>query len=232
MRVIIELKKDSFPKKILNQIYQLTPLQTSFGYNMIALGERGMQPKIYNLKEILEDFIIHRKEVITNRTKYELSVAEAREHILAGLKKALDHIDAIIKLIRASDTKEDAKENLMKKFDFSDRQADAILDMKLQKLAGLERKKIEDELNEVLALIKDLRDILKKPERVIKIIIEELDYIKDNFGDARRTKVTAGRVGEFSAKDTIPNEEVVLVVTKNNYLKRMKASSFRVQRRG
>lgn len=231
VRVIIELKKDSFPKKVLNQIYQLTPLQTSFGYNMIALGDRGMQPKIYNLKEILEDFIIHRKEVITNRTKYELGVAEAREHILAGLKKALDHIDAIIKLIRASDTKEDAKVNLMEKFDFSDRQAEAILEMKLQKLAGLERKKIEDELNEVLALIKDLKDILAKPERVVKIIIEELDYIKENFGDARRTKINAGKIGEFSAKDTIPNEEVVLVVTKNNYLKRMKASSFRVQRR-
>lgn len=190
-----------------------------------------MQPKVYNLKEILEDFILHRKEVIVNRTKYELGVAEAREHILAGLKKALDHIDAIIKLIRASDTKEEARVNLMEKFDFSERQAEAILEMKLQKLAGLERKKIEDELNEVLALIKDLRDILSKPERVVKIIIEELDYIKENFGDERRTKINAGKIGEFSAKDTIPNEEVVLVVTKNNYLKRMKANSFRVQRR-
>ncbi len=232
VRVIIELKKDSFPKKILNQLYQLTPLQTSFGYNMISLGDKGMQPKLYNLKEILQDFIVHRKEVITRRTKYELGVAEAREHILAGLKKALDHIDAIIKLIRASDTKEDAKVNLMEKFEFSDRQAEAILEMKLQKLAGLERKKIEDELAEVLALITDLRDILAKPERVVNIIIEELDFIKESFGDERRTKINSGKVGEFSAKDTIPNEEVVLVVTKNNYLKRMKASSFRVQRRG
>ena len=232
VRVIIELKKDSFPKKILNQLYQLTPLQTSFGYNMIALGERGMQPKVYNLKEILEEFITHRKEVIVRRTKFELWVAEAREHILAGLKKALDHIDAIIKLIRASDTKEDAKVNLMQKFDFSDRQAEAILEMKLQKLAGLERKKIEDELNEVLSLIKDLRDILDKPGRVVSLIIEELDYVKQTFGDGRLTKVNSGKVGEFSAKDTIPNEEIVLVVTKNNYLKRMKANSFRVQRRG
>lgn len=232
VRVIIELKKDSFPKKILNQLYQLTPLQTSFGYNMISLGDKGMQPKLYNLKEILQDFIVHRKEVITRRTKYELGVAEAREHILAGLKKALDHIDAIIKLIRASNTKEDAKVNLMEKFEFSDRQAEAILEMKLQKLAGLERKKIEDELAEVLALITDLRDILAKPERVVNIIIEELDFIKESFGDERRTKINSGKVGEFSAKDTIPNEEVVLVVTKNNYLKRMKASSFRVQRRG
>ena len=140
-----------------------------------------MQPKLYNLKEILQDFIIHRKEVITRRTKYELGVAEAREHILSGLKKALDHIDAIIKLIRASETKEEAKDNLMAKFDFSEKQADAILEMRLQKLAGLERKKIEDELLEVLALIKDLIDILSKPERVVDIIIEELDYIKDTF---------------------------------------------------
>lgn len=151
---------------------------------------------------------------------------------MAGLKKALDHIDAIIKLIRASDTKEDAKVNLMQKFDFSDRQAEAILEMKLQKLAGLERKKIEDELNEVLSLIKDLRDILDKPGRVVSLIIEELDYVKQTFGDGRLTKVNSGKVGEFSAKDTIPNEEIVLVVTKNNYLKRMKANSFRVQRRG
>jgi len=135
VRVIVELKKDSFPKKILNQLYKMTPLQTSFGYNMISLGERGKQPKLYNLKELLEDFIGHRKEVITRRTQYELAVAEARAHILEGLKKALDHIDEIIATIKASNTKEEARENLMKKFEFSEKQAEAILEMKLQKLA-------------------------------------------------------------------------------------------------
>ena len=232
VRVIIEMKKDAFPKKILNQLYQLTPLQTSFGYNMITLWERWMQPKLYNLKEILEDFIVHRKEVITRRTRYELGVAEARAHILEWLKKALDHIDEVIEVIRASETKEIAKENLMKRFGFSDLQADAILEMRLQRLAGLERQKIEDELNEKLLLIADLKDILAKPERVIDIASNELQYIKDNFWDERRTKVMSGKVGEFSAKDTIPNEEIVVVLTKNNYLKRLKASHFRLQKRG
>jgi len=140
-----------------------------------------MQPKLYNLKEILEDFIDHRKEVITRRTQYELGVAEARAHILEGLKKALDHIDEIIATIRASETKDDARDNLIAKFAFSDLQTDAILEMKLQRLAGLERQKIEDELTEKMLLITDLKDILVKPERIINIIIEELDYIKENF---------------------------------------------------
>lgn len=232
VRIIIELKKDSFPKKILNQLYKLTPLQTSFGYNMIGLGERGRQPHLYNLKELLEEFIVHRKEVVTRRTRYELAVAEARAHILEGLKKALDYIDEIIKTIKASETKEDAKNNLMVSFDLSERQADAILEMKLQKLAGLERKKIEDELAEKLALIADLTDILEKPERVVAIIIEELDEIKEMFGDERRTQVNSGKVGEFNAKDTIPNEDIVIVLSKNNYIKRLKANSFRTQKRG
>lgn len=232
VRVIIELKKDSFPKKVLNLIYKMTPLQTSFGYNMISLWERGKQPRLYNLKELLEDFIAHRKEVVARRTKYELWIAEARAHILEWLKIALDHIDEIIATIRGSDTKELAKDNLIKKFNFSDLQAEAILEMKLQRLAGLERQKIEDEYNEKMLLITDLKDILVKPERIITIIIEELDFIKENFGDERRTQVNSGKVGEFSAKDTIPNEDIVVVLTKNNYLKRMKANTFRVQRRG
>ena len=231
VRVIVELKKDSFPKKVLNQLYKLTQLQTSFGYNMIALGDRGIQPRLYNLKEILGEFIDHRKEVVTRRTQYELKIAEARAHILEGLKKALDHIDEIIKTIRASETKEDAKANLMSKWDFSALQADAILEMRLQKLAGLERQKIEDELKEKLALIADLQDILAKPERVISIIDGELDVIQESFGDERRTEVHSGKVGEFNAKDTIPNEDVVVVLTKNNYVKRLKANSFRTQRR-
>ena len=183
VRVIIELKKDSFPKKVLNLLYKMTPLQTSFGYNMIALRERGTQPRLHNLKEFLSDFIDHRKEVVERRTIYELKIAEARAHILEGLKKALDHIDAIIKTIKASKTKEDAKVALMKEFTFSQIQAEAILEMRLNKLAGLERQRIEDELNEKLLLIADLKDILAKPERIISIVWEELDEIKENFGD-------------------------------------------------
>ncbi len=231
VRVIIELKKDAFPKKILNQLYKLTPLQTSFWFNMIGLSDRWMQPRLFNLKEILLEFINHRKEVVTRRTAYELKIAEARAHILEWLKKALDHIDEIIKTIKASKTKEEARDNLVKKFDFTKIQADAILEMKLNKLAWLERQKIEDELNEKLLLIADLKDILAKPERVVSIIIEELDEIKDKFGDERRTKINPNKIWEFNPKDTIPNEEVLVVLTKNNYIKRLKADTFRTQRR-
>lgn len=231
VRIIIELRKDSFPKKILNQLYKLTPLQTSFGYNMIALWDSWRQPKLYNLKEILLDFIDHRKDVITRRTQYELKIAEARAHILEWLKKALDHIDEIISTIKKSETKEEARINLMEKFEFTEIQANAILDMQLSKLAWLERKKIEDELEEKLALIADLKDILAKPERIIAIIITELDYIKDNFADERRTRINPWKIWEFNPKDTIPNEEVVVVLTKNDYIKRIKANSFRIQKR-
>lgn len=232
VRIIIELKKDAFPKKILNQLYKLTPLQTSFGYNMIGLGERWRQPRLYNLKDFLEAFIAHRKEVVERRTTYELKIAEARAHILEGLKHALDHIDEIIATIRAADTKEEAKQALIKGFDLSEIQSDAILEMKLNKLAGLERKKIENELAEKLLLIADLKDILAKPGRIIDIITEELLEIKEKFGDERRTLVNAGKIGEFNPKDTIPNEEIFVVLSKNSYIKRLKADSFRTQRRG
>ncbi len=231
VRVIIELKKDAFPKKILNQLYKLTQLQTSFGYNMISLWDRGIQPRLFNLKEMLLAFIEHRKEVVERRTIYELKIAEARAHILEGLKKALDHIDEIIKTIKASKTKDEARENLMSKFDFSKIQAEAILEMKLNKLAWLERQKIEDELNEKLLLIADLKDILAKPERIVSIIIDELDEIKERFWDERRTQVNQGKVWEFNPKDTIPNEDVFVVLTKNSYIKRLKESAFRTQRR-
>lgn len=232
VRIIVEMKKDAFPKKILNQIYKMTPLQTSFSFNTIGLGERGTQPRLFNLKELLESFIVHRKEVVERRTIYELKIAEARAHILEWLKKALDHIDEIIKTIKASESKDDARSALMKNFDFSQIQAEAILEMKLNKLAWLERKKIEDELKEKHLLIDDLKDILAKPARVISIIQEELDYIKDTFGDERRTQVNSWKIGEFNAKDTIPNEEIMVVLSKNNYIKRLKANSFRTQRRG
>lgn len=232
VRIVIELKKDAFPKKILNQLYKLTPLQTSFGYNMIALTDRGMQPKLFNLVEILEEFIAHRKEVVTRRTEFELKIAEARAHILEGLKIALDNIDAVIRTIKESTTKEEAKTNLMVNFKLSERQADAILEMQLQRLAGLERKKIEDELAEKILLIADLKDILAKPARVAQIVSTELAEIKDKYGDARRTEVQAGGVGEWSPKDTIPNEDVVITLSKNSYIKRIKSSAFRTQRRG
>ena len=232
VRVIIEMKKDAFPKKILNQLYKLSQLQTSFGYNMVGLGERGKQPRLFNLKEFLEEFIGHRKEVVTRRTQYELKIAEARAHILEWLKKALDHIDEIIKLIKASSSKDEARVNLMNDFSLSQIQAEAILEMKLNKLAGLERQKIEDELKEKHLLIEDLNDILIKPERINLIIDEELDEVLKNFGDDRKTQVNSGKVGEFNAKDTIPNEEVIITLSKNSYIKRLKASSFRTQRRG
>lgn len=231
VRIIIELKKDSFPKKVLNLLYKLTPLQTSFGYNMIALWERWMQPRLHNLKDFLVAFIDHRKEVVERRTIYELKIAEARAHILEWLKKALDHIDEIIKTIKAADTKDNARVALMSQFDFSQIQAEAILEMKLNKLAGLERKKLEDELNEKLLIIADLQDILAKPERIVAIIIEELDEIKEKFWDERKTRINEWRIWEFNPKDTIPNEEIFVVLTKNSYIKRLKTNSFRTQRR-
>lgn len=232
VRIIIELKKDAFPKKVLNLLYKLTPLQTSFGYNMIALWERWMQPRLYNLKDFLVAFIEHRKEVVQRRTIYELKIAEARAHILEGLKRALDHIDEIIKTIRASDTKENAKIALMANFDFTEIQADAILEMRLNRLAWLERKKIEDELDEKLLLIADLKDILAKSERIVSIIIDELGEIKEKFWDARKTQINVSKIWEFNPKDTIPNEEIFIVLTKNSYIKRLKDDSFRTQKRG
>ncbi len=232
VRIVIELKKDAFPKKILNQLYKLTQLQTSFAFNMIALHDRGMQPKLFNLLEMLEEFIVHRREVIERRTRYELMIAEARAHILEGLKIALDNIDAVIKTIKDSNSKEEAHDNLMARFKLSDKQSQAILEMQLQRLSGLERKKIEDELAEKLLLIADLKDILSKPERVNIIMGDELTEIKDKYGDARRTEVQIGAIGEWNPKDTIPNEEVVITLSKNSYIKRIKSNAFRTQRRG
>jgi len=231
IRVIIELKKDAFPKKILNQLYKYTPLQTGFSYNMIWLSDKWTQPKLHNLKEILLQFIEHRKEVIERRTLFDLKVAQARVHILEWLKIALDHIDEIIRTIRASDTKEEAKISLINNFTLSEIQAEAILDMKLNRLAWLERKKIEDEYNEKVLIIIDLKDILDKPERVVSIIIEELDYIKNTLWDERKTRINNSKIWEFNAKDTIPNEDVFIVFTKNNYIKRLKSNSFRTQKR-
>lgn len=232
VRVVVELKRDAFPKKILNQLYKLTPLQTTFAYNMIALTDRGMQPKLMNLKEMLIAFMDHRKEVTTRRVQFELDQAEARKHILEGLAKAISIIDQIIATIRASKNREEGIPTLMEKFDFSDKQATAIWEMQLGKLSGLEIEKIENELQEKIAMIADFKDILAKPERVAKIISDELAETKEKYGDERKTEVHPGAVGEFNPTDTIPNEDMVVTLSKNGYIKRIKASSFRTQRRG
>jgi len=231
MRIVIELKKDAFPKKILNQLYKDTVLQKSFNLNMIALVD-GIHPRLLNLKEVLEYFLVHRFEVIVRRTQFDLRVAEARAHILEGLKIALDHIDQVIAIIRAAATKEEAGEELINKFGLSDLQAKAILEMRLQTLAGLERQKIEDELAEKMKLIAELQSILDSRDKQADIIHEELEDVSVKFGDGRKTKVHPYALGKFSAKDTIPDEEMLVVLTEQNYIKRMSPSVFRAQRRG
>jgi DNA gyrase subunit A len=232
IRVVLELKRDSFPREVLNQLFKLTGLQSSFAYNMIALTDRGLQPKLFNLKEILEEFLVHRQEVIKRRTTYELRIAEERAHILEGLKIALDNIDEVIETIKKSKDRQDASDKLQTKFKLSEKQAVAILEMQLQRLSGLERKKIEDELAEKLLLIADLKDILAKPARVDAIVSDELTEINDKYGDDRRTEVHSAPLGQFSAKDTIPNEEVIITLSKQGYVKRLKAGTYRTQKRG
>ncbi len=231
VRVVVELKRDAYPKKVLNQLYKFTTLQTSFGFNMIALID-GIQPRLLDIKTILEEFIKHRQVVVTRRTEFELRVAKARAHILEGLKIALDDIDAVIATIRGSDTKEIAKENLIKKFKLSDIQAKAILEMRLQTLAGLERKKIEDELKEKLDFIKECEGILGDPKKIFAIIKIEIQEIIDKYGDERRTEVIPHAVGEFNAKALIPNEEMIVALTRGGYIKRMSPSVYRTQGRG
>lgn len=231
IRVVIELKKDSHPKKILNQLYKFTQMQTTFNMNMIALVN-GIQPRLLNLKEALEYFIKHRKDVVTKRTQFELKVAKERTHILEGLKIALDNIDAVIKTIKKSETKEDAHIALMEKFKLSDEQSMAILEMKLQTLAGLERKKIEDEYKEKLALIKELEEILADKQKILDIIKEELEEMRKKYGDERQTEIVPQALEKMSSTDTIPNDPMIVMLTKENYIKRITPSSFRAQARG
>lgn len=230
IRVVIDLKTGTFPQKVLNALYKHTELETIFHFNMLALVE-GV-PKLLSLRAILEEFIAHRKVVIVRRTKFDLRKAEERAHILEGLKKALDHIDAIIKLIKKSKDTDDAHKSLVKEFKFSDLQATAILEMKLAKLAGLERKKIEDELKAQLDLIRELKSILADPKKVLKIIRTEFSEVKEKYGDDRRTKVIKGGVKEINAEDLIPEKENILVVTAGGYVKRTDPSEYRTQRRG
>jgi len=231
IRVVIELKKDSYPKKILNQLFKYTQLQSSFNMNMIALVDE-IQPHLLDLKQVLEHFITHRKIVITRRTEFDLKVAKARAHILEGLKIALDSIDDVISTIKKSPTKEEALTNLMKKFKLSEEQGKAILDMRLQTLAGMERKKIEDELAEKMKLIKELEGILKDTKKVLKIMIDELTEIRTKYADKRRTEIVAHPVNDISQKDTIPNEPMIVMLSRENYIKRIPPNTFRTQNRG
>lgn len=230
IRVVIDLKQGSYPEKVLNLLYKHTQLEETFHMNTVALVE-GV-PQTLGLKSILEAFVEHRIEVIRRRTKFDLAKAEDREHILLGLKKALDHIDEIISLIRASKDAPEAHANLMKKFKFSDRQATAILEMRLQKLAGLERKKVLDELKEVQALIEELKSILGSEKKVRGIIKTELTEIKTKYGDERRTKIVKHGVKEFSVEDLIADEESVVVLTKGGYIKRTDPAEYCKQKRG
>jgi len=231
VRIVIELKANAYPKKVLNKLFELTPLQTAFHVNMIALID-GIQPKVLNLKNVLEEFIKHRQIVVRRRTQFDLDRTKDRIHILEGLKIALDHIDEVIATIKQSETKEIAHNNLMSKFLLSDKQATAILEMKLSSLAGLERKKIDDELAEKLKLASELEAILASNARILEIIKTELEEIKEKFGDARRTKIFSNRIGQFTAEDLIPNEQVVVSLTKDNYVKRVPADTYHSQGRG
>src|SRR4029079_6948446 len=212
VRIVIDLKKDAYPKKLLNQLYKLTPLQTAFHYNMMALID-GIQPRVLGLQDILQEHIKHRQIVVRRRTEYELRKAEERAHILEGLKIALDHIDEVIATIRASETTEEAAENLIKKFKLSDIQARAILAMQLRTLAGLERKKIEDELAELLKTIANLESILADEKKILKIIRDERLDLTKQYGDERRTKVVASELGKMSDEDLSADEQVVVTLT-------------------
>lgn len=231
VRVAIDLKNDAYPQKILNKLYNLTTLQKSFHVNMLALVD-GIQPRVLNLKMILEYYIAYRENVVRRKTQFELDKAKERAHILEGLNKALDHIDAIIKTIKRAPTKEDAHKDLKKSFKLSDRQATAILEMKLRALAGLERKKIKDELEEKIKLIKKLESILKSKAKVMGIIKDELTELKNKYGDERRTRIYKTAIGDFSQEDLIPNEDVVVTITREGYIKRMSPQIYHVQGRG
>jgi DNA gyrase subunit A len=231
VRVVIELKKDSYPKKVLNKLFALTALQTSFNFNMLALID-GLQPRVLTLKNIFDEFLKFRLEVVVRRTKFDLERAKDRAHILEGLKKALDHIDAVIKTIKQSKTREEAHANLMKKFRLSDKQSNAILEMRLQTLSGLERKKIEDELTEKRKLIAELEALLKSRAKQNALIKKELLAVKEKYNDERRTKVVKGAVGEFEESDLIPDVDTIVTITRSGYIKRLKPEVYRAQRRG
>jgi DNA gyrase subunit A len=231
LRIVIELKSDINPQKVLNQLFQYTDLQKSFHYNMLALVS-GLQPQILSLKDILNQYIEHRKIVIKRKTEFDLKKAEERAHILEGLVKALGVIDKIIATIKKSKDKEEAKNNLIKNFKLTPIQAEAILEMKLQSLAALERQKLENELKEKRKLIEELRLILKEPKRILKIIENDLEELKKNYGDERKTKIIASGIKEFKEEDLIPEGDFIITLSEDGYIKRMTTQTFKGQKRG
>ncbi len=231
MRIVIDLKKDSYPKKILNQLFKMTPMQSAFHVNMLALID-GLQPRVLSLEAMLREYLKHRQSVVRRRTEFELRKAKDRAHILEGLKIALDHIDEVIKTIRASQTTDEAQANLIKQFKLSVLQAKAILAMQLRTLAGLERKKIEDELAELMKLIGELEKILSSESEILQVIKEELTEIKTKYGDKRRTKIISSELGKFSEEELVPNEQVIVTLTTGNYIKRIPSNTYKSQGRG
>ena len=230
VRFVIEVRRDASANVILNNLFKLTQLQTNFSFNMLAI-EKGV-PKILSLRQILADYIAHQQEVVVRRTQFDKDKAEARAHILEGLLIALDHLDEVITIIRNSQTDAEAQSELMARFELTERQSQAILDMRLRRLTGLERDKIQNEYNDLLALIADLADILAKPERVIAIIKEELDESKRKFADARRTELMVGEVVSLEDEDLIEEEDVVITLSNKGYIKRLAQDEFRSQKRG
>ena len=231
IRVVVELKKDAYPRKVLNQLYKQTNFQTSFHVNCLALVD-GLQPRVLTLKNVLEYYLKHRQEVARRRAEYDLNKAKDRAHILEGLVMALEDIDRVIATIKKSRDKDDAKVNLIAKFKFSERQAEAILEMKLSQLANLERLKVEEELKEKKKLIKELEDLLAHPKKILGVIRQELADLKAKFADERRTKVYAGAVDKFTQEDLIPNEATVIIITRDGYIKRLPPDTFKAQGRG
>jgi len=230
IRIVIELKKDGAPQKIQNQLYRYTQLQTAFNANMVMLVNN--EPKLMGLKSILEEFVKHRQIVIVRRTKYLLKKAQDREHILLGLKIAVDFIDEVIKIIRAAKDSEEAKANLIKRFEFSDLQAQAILDLQLRRLSALERYKIEEELNQIQQIIKDCKELLASPVKILETIKKETLEIKEKYGDSRKTKVIKGKLGELTDEDLNVNETCIISISESGYIKRLKPDTYRKQGRG
>ena len=231
LRIVIDLQQEAIAQKILNRLYKFSDLQKTFHLNMLALVD-GIQPRVLNLAELLNYYLLHRKEVVYRRVKYDLEKAKERVHILEGLNKCLGKIDEVIRVIKNSANREEAKNNLMKRFKLTEIQANAILETKLSALAKLERKKIEDELKEMLSKIKEWTFILKSPQKIKEAIKKELRDLKENFGDERRTKVHLQKVGEIAEEDLIPLEETIITITQGGYIKRLNPATYKIQKRG
>lgn len=231
MRIVIDLQKDAYPQKVLNRLYKFTDLQRTFHMNMLALVD-GIQPRVLSLNEVLSYYLDYRREVVRRRTEYDLQKAKERAHILEGLYKCLANIDAVIKTIKNSESREDALNNLIKRFKLTQIQANAILETKLAALAKLERKKIEDELKQIRALVKDLIAILNSPQKIKEVVKKELKDAKDHFGDERKTKVVIQKVGEIAEEDLIPQEETIITLTQGGYIKRINPAFYKMQKRG